>query len=359
MRKPFFNNIFKLGLALVVLLIFVFVGQKIFFSILGQKTITVNAVDIEIPYGSSVKKIAFLLHDKKVIVNKNLFYWYLRWGRNNAQPQAGFFSFNGQYNYSQLADSLNYGYDKAFKITFKEGQNLVDLANELSAKNLVEKSDFIAAMNSDEILSLVKLSPLLKRQALENDMGGLEGYLFPDTYYFTEKNTAISIISTMYARLLSKLDDDIKKRMRELSLSLHELLTLASIVEKETGKAEERPLVASVYLNRLKVGMPLQADPTVVYGIKNYSGNIKKSDLLAFHPYNTYKIKGLPPGPIAAVGLEAIKACLWPAETKFLYFVAKNDGSHEFCENLACHNRAVQKWQIDYFKKAARVAAEK
>ena len=128
-------------------------------------------------------------------------------------------------------------------------------------------------------------------------------------------------------------------------MTLHEIVTLASIVEKETGKASERPLIASVFLNRIRKHMRLESDPTVIYGIRNFSGNLKKIDLTTYTPYNTYVIRGLPPGPIANPGVESIKAVLFPARTNYLYFVSKNDGSHHFSSNLKEHNQAVNTYQ--------------
>ena len=187
----------------------------------------------------------------------------------------------------------------------------------------------------------------------KNAAAAIEGYLFPDTYFFAKSDQAAQIIKKMYERLLQVLSRESIPPMAASRDYLHRLLTLASIVEKETGNAGERSIIASVYYNRLAKGMRLQADPTVVYGLKDYDGKIHKKDLITPHPYNTYTMKGLPPGPIAAVGVDAIRAVLKPDRTNFLYFVSKNDGSHEFCETLACHNKAVRRWQIDYFSRSS------
>jgi UPF0755 protein len=242
------------------------------------------------------------------------------------------------------------GRNQSFQVTFKEGQTLVDLANNLDHIGLVTKNEFLIAMTSDEIVHFIGAPNASMRRGLENDVGGIEGYLFPDTYFFEKNDSAKGIIKKMHAKLVTLFDDKMLARIDEIKLSLHQLLTLASIIEKETGDQSERPIIASVYHNRLRRGMRLQADPTVIYGIKNYDGKIRKSDLLTYHPYNTYKIQGLPPGPIAAPGLAAIRAALWPNDTRYLYFVSRNDGSHVFCENIVCHNEAVRKWQIEYFR---------
>jgi UPF0755 protein len=140
--------------------------------------------------------------------------------------------------------------------------------------------------------------------------------------------------------------DDWKKQAEKLGLSIHQVVTLASIIEKETGAGDERPIIASVFHNRLKKGMRLESDPTVIYGIKDFDGNITRRHLVTPNPYNTYIIKGLPPGPIANPGLKALEAALFPDDTRFLYFVSKKDGSHQFSTSLKDHNRAVRKYQI-------------
>lgn len=321
-----------------------FVGAK-YFDAYSQKEKAVEEVVVEIPYGSSLRQVSKLLADAKIIEDPKIFYWYLRLGRfDGHKMQAGFYNFSGGITPAKAASRLLFGVDQSFKLVFKEGENLNDLATKLSELNLSTKEEFLEQAKSPEVLTW--LTP--------GKDSGIEGYLFPDTYFFSKKDKALGIIKKMAKRLQSKLSPEMLERMIELKTSLHEVLTLASIIEKETGDPAERPLIGSVYKNRLRIGMRLQADPTVIYGIKDYAGKISKKDLLTYHPYNTYKIKGLPPGPIASPGILAIKAALWPESSNFLYFVSKNDGSHIFCPDLTCHNRAVKTWQIDYFKNAKK-----
>jgi len=328
------------GLSLLGILVLGF-SITSYFLAYGQQEYDLAETIVDIPHGSSLRTVARLLAQQKIIPDQAKFYWYLRLGRNDGNHmQAGFYRFGGRFSKAAIADSLRYGRDQAFKVVFKEGENLADLGHSLEALGLVKPEDFLAAQTSSQLRSLIGYHP--------------EGYLFPDSYFFTRKDSALSIMSTMYKRLLDKVDDVMHERMHELGKNLHEVLTLAAIIEKETGAPFERPIIASVYLNRLKIGMRLQADPTVIYGINNYDGKIRKIDLQTYHPYNTYKISGLPPGPIASPGLASIKAVLWPAQTNYLYFVSKNDGSHVFCPNLVCHNQAVKNWQIDFFKREAR-----
>ena len=173
-----------------------------------------------------------------------------------------------------------------------------------------------------------------------------EGYLFPDTYYFSQDVTPKQIITSMVNQFRMTFKDEWEIRAHALGFTMHEIITLASIIEKETGVASERPVIASVFHNRLRKKMRLASDPTVIYGIKVFNGNITKKDLNRLTPYNTYMIRGLPPGPIANPGAESIKAALYPAKTNLLYFVAKFDKTHQFSATLADHNRAVRKYQL-------------
>ena len=173
----------------------------------------------------------------------------------------------------------------------------------------------------------------------------LEGYLFPDTYRLSPLMTPGEILAMMVRRFHDRFDASRYRRLADRGMTLNELVTLASIVEKETGVATERPLVAAVFYNRLRLGMPLQSDPTVIYGLPEFSGNLTRADLVRPTPFNTYVVSGLPPGPIANPGIAAIDAALAPAEAPYLYFVSKNDGSHQFSVTLAEHNRAVAAYQ--------------
>ncbi|MBI4126151.1 MAG: endolytic transglycosylase MltG, partial [Deltaproteobacteria bacterium] len=170
---------------------------------------------------------------------------------------------------------------------------------------------------------------------------------FPDTYRVTLARTAEDILHQLVARFHEVWTPAYDERATALGLSVHQVMTLASIVEKETGAAHERPLIASVFLNRLKQGMPLQSDPTVIYGLPHFDGNLRKEDLSHPHHYNTYVHPGLPPGPIASPGKASIEAVLNPAETSYLYFVAKGDGTHEFTSSLSDHLRAVMRYQLE------------
>ena len=178
---------------------------------------------------------------------------------------------------------------------------------------------------------------------LEGD--SLEGYLYPDTYFFPKGTTANTVIAQMVKRFQQQFSMAWQQRLLELDMTLHQVVTLASIIEKETGDAKERPIIASVFHHRLKRKMRLESDPTVIYGIKDFNGNLSRNDLRTPTPYNTYVIGGLPPGPIANPGHASLEAALFPAQTRFLYFVSKNDTTHHFSATLQEHRTAVRKYQ--------------
>jgi UPF0755 protein len=176
--------------------------------------------------------------------------------------------------------------------------------------------------------------------------GSLEGYLFPDTYLFPRGVSAEAILTTMLQRFRSVFTAEWEQRAAQIGLTVHEVVTLASIIEKETGAPSERPLISSVFHNRLKKGMRLETDPTVIYGIRDFDGNLTRKHLETFTPYNTYVIKGLPPGPIASPGKDALEAALFPAQTGYFFFVSKNNGTHHFSSSFEEHQNAVQRYQI-------------
>jgi len=178
------------------------------------------------------------------------------------------------------------------------------------------------------------------------DTDTFEGYLFPDTYYFPKEAGVEKIISTMVERFRAVFVPEWRERAIQLGFTVNQIVTLASIIEKETGTPFERALISSVFHNRLKKKMRLESDPTVIYGIKDFNGNLTRKDLKTVTPYNTYQIRGLPAGPIANPGRASLEAALYPEDTSFIYFVAKKDSTHHFSTNLKDHNRAVRKYQL-------------
>ncbi len=249
--------------------------------------------------------------------------------------QAGNYTLNKNISPYQLLLSLNHGKTTQGSITFIEGRTFAQMREKLAMNDAVKQT--IAGMSDAEVM-----------RAVGAPYSVPEGLFFPDTFYFDRNSTDIALLKTSYAAMQAKLDKAWQGREPGLPYKTpYEALIMASIVEKETGKASERPMIAGVFINRLRIGMRLQTDPTVIYGMGlRFDGNIRKKDLSIDTPYNTYTRAGLPPTPIAMPGLAAIEAALHPANTKALYFVGKGDGSHVFSNNLTEHNRAVVRYQL-------------
>ncbi|MGE5841067.1 MAG: endolytic transglycosylase MltG, partial [Deltaproteobacteria bacterium] len=274
-----------------------------------------------------------------LISNKTLFVLWTRVKGYGKDIRAGEYSLSPAMPPVQLMEILRKGLVILHPVTIPEGFTREQIAEVLAAKGLVDKKLF---------LELTQNKAVLRHYGIPGP--SLEGYLFPDTYHFSRGMPASAILDTLVKRF-KQVVIPLRERLEVPGMKFEEVVILASIVEKETGRPEERPLIASVFLNRLRLGMRLESDPTVIYGIENFDGDLKKKDLVEKTPYNTYVIHGLTPGPIANPGLESIKAVIDPANTDYLYFVSKNDGSHHFSKTLAEHNRAVEIYQK---KKAKR-----
>jgi UPF0755 protein len=265
--------------------------------------------------------------------------------KRDARPfRAGEYAFTGPLRPDEVLERVWHGEVKLHRFTVPEGLRAAEIAEIVERSGLATAADFLRAAQDPELA-----------RSLGLPFPGLEGFLFPDTYAFARGVPARAIATEMVARFKEEYARADALRAQGVVLTLGEVATLASIVEKETGRPEERPRIACVFHNRLKLGMRLQTDPTVMYAAflrtGHWSKNISRSDLLAPHPYNTYTTGGLPPGPIANAGAAALRAVLAPAECRDLYFVSRNDGTHVFCPDLRCHNAAVQEWQVQYFRR--------
>lgn len=305
---------------------------------------------VDIKPGASVGEITAGLAAGGVVRDPWTFRAALWYTGSSKALKAGEYRFAQPMTALEVVAKIARGDVYVRKITFAEGLNVLDMAKVYEARGFGPARDFVAAAQN------VSLIADLDPQARD-----LEGYLYPETYALPRTGSAARLVRMMVERFRAVVNDDMRRRATEQGLSLHQVVTLASIVEKETGKADERPAVAAVYRNRMKIGMPMQADPTVVYALEkrgHYDGNIHHDDLALDSPYNTYKYAGLPPGPIASPGKPSIEAVLAPADVPYLYFVSRNDGSHVFSRTLAEHNRNVQQFQVAYFRaKRAQEAA--
>jgi UPF0755 protein len=220
------------------------------------------------------------------------------------------------------------------KVTIPEGSTLIQIANAFDQSGVVSK---------EVLLPNFSKASYIEKLGIPSD--SLEGYLFPNTYFFAKGTSPETIIQQLAREGASQWSQYFSDRAEELGFTRHEVITLASIIERESGNVEEQPKISSVFHNRIKAGMKLQSDPTVIYGLKDFNGNITKADLLNPHPYNTYVHTGLPPGPICSPGLSAIKAALTPVESENLYFVSNNEGSHVFTKTYPEHQQAVTQFQ--------------
>jgi UPF0755 protein len=283
--------------------------------------------------GASLKEVAVELERNNLIKNGRFLLLWARLMGYGKDIKAGEYALSADMPPVKILNSLRLGIIVIHPVTIPEGFTLEQIGTLLDEKGLLDGKEFISLTMDPEIS---------RRYGLTGD--SLEGYLYPDTYHFSRGLPALSIIDTMVKRF-RQMTSPFVARAEEVGMKMEDVVTLASIVEKETGMSEERPLIASVFLNRLKKKMRLDSDPTVIYGLKDFDGNLKKTDLADPSPYNTYVIRGLPPGPIANPGLDSIRAVLYPAQTDYLYFVSKNDGSHYFSKTIAEHNNAVRIYQ--------------
>ena len=297
---------------------------------------------VEIPRGSSTGAIARRLEDAGVVRNQLAFRIAVYTQNAGGRLQAGEYRFDQPMTAAQVVDKLKRGDVYLLTVTFREGLNIKQMAQLFESKGLGPAADFVKAASDGT-----------RVRALDPEARDLEGYLFPDTYSVPRRTTAEQLVERMVDRFEKSLTPEIRQQATARGLGLRQLVTLASIVEKETGKAEERPLVAAVYSNRLKIGMGLQCDPTVIYALERagvYDGDLTRDDLKFDSPYNTYRYAGLPPGPIASPGQASLAAASNPANVPYLFFVSRNDGSHAFSTTLDEHNRYVQQYQREYFR---------
>jgi UPF0755 protein len=293
-------------------------------------------VIIEIQPGMNLKQVTQVL-DQNSLINSPRAFRFLTWLEDKENHiQVGEFGLSPSLASGEILQIITSGKTHLHSVTIPEGYRITEIATVISEKGLTTEKEFILESEKKELIADLNIP-------IEN----LEGYLFPETYHFGKflgtKKIIKNMIDTFKQRVLTP---EILNRAKEMDMNIHEIVTLASLIEKETGLESERSLISSVFHNRLKRKMLLQTDPTVIYAMSDFDGNIRKKDLSIDSPYNTYKYPGLPPGPIASPGLESIVAALNPAESKYLYFVSRQDGSHHFSKSLIEHNRAVHRYQI-------------
>ena len=296
---------------------------------------------LTIERGTTGSKLAALLEQEKILEHADLLPWLLKLQPQLNKVKAGTYSLTGVKTLQDLLDMINSGKEAQFSVKFIEGKTFKEWRKNL--ENAPHLKQTLQGKTDKEIMALLDIPAAAKAVYEWNN---IDGWLYPDTYNYTPNSTDLELLKRSTTRLQKALDKAWSERDENLPLAdPYQMLILASIVEKETGIAAERPQVASVFINRLKANMKLQTDPTVIYGMgESYTGNIRKKDLETITPYNTYMIDGLPPTPIAMVSESALQAVAHPAKTDFYYFVADGSGGHKFTRNLNEHNKAVQEY---------------
>ncbi len=292
-----------------------------------------EGVRVRIESGWSMREVARRLEQSGVVHRGWALRALARWSGVDRDIHAGDFHFSGTIGLGEVLARLRAPVTTDGLVTIPEGRSAEEVMELLAA----------AGLGGRDVFECVARSPEWLRE-MDLPRTGVEGYLFPDTYAFTRGMPPGEILRAMvehYREQAARLSED---RVR-IGLSEHEMVTLASLIEKETGSAEERPLISAVFHNRLRRGMPLQSDPTAVYGRHHFRGPITRADLDLPSAYNTYQINGLPPGPICNPGLASLEAAVHPAAVDYLYFVSRNDGTHEFSVTFAEHDRAVGRYQ--------------
>ncbi|HAJ26728.1 MAG TPA: endolytic transglycosylase MltG [Syntrophus sp. (in: bacteria)] len=320
--------LFILGLLILSSLLFVnFANQPV-----GPSSKTIL---IDIPRGTGFLKIIDILDNAGLIENKPFFYTLAIMKGAVRQIKAGEYEFSGAMPPVDIIDKLVKGDTKFYRITIPEDFTVKEIAARLAANKLVPEKTFLKLAFDQNFVKTLNVPGKT-----------MEGYLYPETYKLDRSMGSKEIIQIMNQQFWKRFTPDLRQRAAAMGMTITEVVTLASLIGKETGFKDEKPLVSAVFHNRLKKGMKLQSDPTAVYNLDDFDGKIRKSHLLRDTPHNTYRNKGLPPGPIANPDIDSLTAALYPARVDYLYFVANNNGSHQFSLTLIDHHQAVSKYQI-------------
>jgi UPF0755 protein len=325
---------------LAALILLTVLGLRVWWTAETESPTGAPPAELIVPAGVSTQAIAEKLKDGGLIKRPWTFVLLVRLRGDGSRMKAGRYRFDGPYSLLDIEQKMVQGEVERREVTFPEGRNVFEMA-EMVRKAGLEPERFLTAARDPS--AIADLDPLART---------LEGYLFPQTYDVQDGSTESALTTEMVRYSRSVFEDmgltPAGRSINGTPLTLRQIVTLASIVELETAAPEERPRIAGVFLNRLRIGMRLQTDPTVIYALKlqgRYNGNIRKADLSSESPYNTYRFAGLPPGPIGSPGRSALLAVLEPEKTDALYFVSRNDGTHVFSQSLRDHERAVDRFQ--------------
>ncbi len=321
----------KRGISFLLAIIFVICATYVSIDFLSPLPSGNKSMEIHIPKGTTFRQAVEIFSEAGLVRNKTLFLLLGKMNGMDRKIKAGYYSIQGQVSPFNIFRMLKNGQIIEYEITVVEGDSLREIGDKLSEKEIIKKEDFTKLASDKQFLFSHNI-----------DAPTFEGYLFPDTYKIPKGMDPEESVRMMIVRMREKYSGELRNRASELGLSERETLTLASIIEKEAVIDGERPLISAVYHNRLRKGVPLQADPTCIYGVKKFGERITEKDLRGRTPYNTYVIKGLPPGPIASPGIKSIKAALYPADVPYMFFVSNNDGTHIFSITPGEHGVAVE-----------------
>lgn len=317
-------------------------GRFALFAFSASKPGARSTLLVLVQKGQSPNEITKTLTSQGIVSDPQSFLWLGRLTRQWRSIKAGEYEISSSMTPIEIFSILTSGISASHPVTVREGENMYEVADDLESKHLATREHFLSLCRDPHFIA--SLGFFQKEQLPVS----LEGYLFPDTYFFNRTQTDSEMTRQMVRRFFTAWGKREEARATELKMSRNEVITLASMIEKETGAPEERPLISSVFHNRLQKRMKLQSDPTTIYGMwERYEGKIHKRDLMEKNNYNTYYVSALPIGPIGNPGKESIQAALYPSTSSFLYFVSHNDGTHEFTKNFEDHNRAVRKFQLD------------
>ncbi len=298
----------------------------------------VAPVIVEIPHGATATSVAGILHSRGLIRNGLFFRLLAGYKGLDGKLRAGEYEVSPAMSMMEILQRLVSGPILTHPFTIREGLTVEQTAAALASQGIVSADSFLRAARDPSVAESVAPAGVDLKEPLE-------GYLFPETYRIRKGATDAEIVSMMVRRFREVFSPELEARAAELGMTIHQVVTMASVIEKEAAVDSERAIISGVFHNRLRIGMRLDADPTVRYALGKFSGPVTTADTKVSSPYNTYKFAGLPPGPIAAPGAASIRAALYPADTKYLYFVAKNDGTHHFSLNLRDHINAVNKYK--------------
>ena len=322
---------FKIAAAVFFILPLMYVGMQLF---MPSDIASNQQVEVEIPEGVTYKQAINILYKNNLIRDKNLFIVIGKMTGLDRKIRYGFYSFWGKMSPYQVFRRLRDGKIIEYEITIVEGDSLLEIGPKLSERKLISSSAFNRLVTDEDFI-----------ESLNIDAPSLEGYIFPQTYKIPKGTNPKSVLKGMVSKLREEFTDKLRERSKKMGWSENQILTMASIIEKEAITDEERPIISAVYHNRIKKRMPLQADPTAIYGVKSSKLKITRNDLRKKTPYNTYVIKGLPPGPIASPGIKSITAALYPANVPYMYFVSRKNGTHYFSKTWAEHTAAIKRIQ--------------